>query len=186
MPQIYGKKDARGINSCPNSQTILDNSVLAALDQSGLPAFFPHPNRLLTPGHVRESVQVGTCPLWTSDSPTTLTCMLICIRAWPASTGCPSTGISHPTCSRIGRQHWSAASFEARLPMPLVEKRAMHIHAGVEVSVRFIGAHGTSEELSPFRFDALPSVEGEPLPLSSASRAILARSVGIYLNRTDP
>src|SRR2546422_11065517 len=29
----------RGVNSCPNSLTNLDNSVLAALDQSSLPAF---------------------------------------------------------------------------------------------------------------------------------------------------
>ena len=32
----------------PKSQTISDNSVLAALDRSGLPAFLPHPIRLLT------------------------------------------------------------------------------------------------------------------------------------------
>ena len=70
--------------------------------------------------------------------------------------------------------------------MPLVKKRVMHIHAGIEVSVRFIVAHGTSEELSPFRFDALAASVGEPLPLGSAARAILARSVGIDLNRTDP
>jgi hypothetical protein len=36
----------RGINSCPKLQTIFDNRVLAALDQSGLPAFLPHSIRL--------------------------------------------------------------------------------------------------------------------------------------------
>jgi len=70
--------------------------------------------------------------------------------------------------------------------MPLVEKRVMHIHTAIEVSVRFIVAHGTNEELSPSRFDVLPAVEGEPLPPGSAARAILARSVGIDLHRTDP
>jgi len=46
----------RGINSCPKSRTILDNSVLAALDQSGLPAFLPHPIRSLTRSCPREHV----------------------------------------------------------------------------------------------------------------------------------
>jgi len=70
------------------------------------PASVPSASQQVSdPGHVRQSRRVGTCPLWTSDSPTTLACMLICIRAWPASTGCPSTGISHPTCSRTGRHH---------------------------------------------------------------------------------
>jgi len=35
-----------GVNSCQNCQTILDNCVLAALDQSGLLAFLPHSGRL--------------------------------------------------------------------------------------------------------------------------------------------
>ena len=33
--------------------------------------------------------------------------------------------------------------------MPLMEKRAVHIHASIKVSIRFIVAHGTHEELSP-------------------------------------
>src|SRR5258708_9757380 len=36
----------RDVNSCQNCQIILDNSVLAALDQSGLLAFLPHSRRL--------------------------------------------------------------------------------------------------------------------------------------------
>ena len=70
--------------------------------------------------------------------------------------------------------------------MPLMEKRAVHIHASIKVSIRFIVAHGTHEELSPPGFDALPAVEGEPLPPGSAARAILARPVGIDLIRTEP
>jgi len=61
--------------------------------------------QVISPGHVRKSTQAGTCPLWTSDSPTTLTCMLTCIRAWPASLcrGVPLTGFSPAACSRRGR-----------------------------------------------------------------------------------
>jgi hypothetical protein len=79
--------------------------VLSALDQSDLPAFLLYSGRLARPAHVRERTQAGTCPRWTNDSPTTLTCMHVCIRAWPASLcrGVPLTGFSHPTCSRTGR-----------------------------------------------------------------------------------
>ncbi len=59
--------------------------------------------QVIDPGHVRESTRAGTCPHWTNDSPTTLSCLLACRRAWPASLGCPSTGNSPPTCSRRGR-----------------------------------------------------------------------------------
>jgi hypothetical protein len=54
-------------------------------------------------GDAHESTRAGTCPRRTSDSPTTLTCLLIYRRAWPASLGCPSTGFSPTTCSRRGR-----------------------------------------------------------------------------------
>jgi hypothetical protein len=37
---------SRGVTSCPDSLTNLDNRVLAALDQSGLPAFLPHSGKL--------------------------------------------------------------------------------------------------------------------------------------------
>ena len=59
--------------------------------------------QVISPSHVHKSTRAGTCPCWTSDSPTTFTCMLICIRAWPASAGCPSTDLSPTTCSRRGR-----------------------------------------------------------------------------------
>jgi len=54
----------RGVNSCQNCQTILDNSVRAALDQSGLLAFLPHSSRLShqvmsTRAHGLERAPVG-------------------------------------------------------------------------------------------------------------------------------
>ena len=42
-----------------------------------------------SPGHARESTRAGTYPLWTSEIPTTLTCLLICIRAWHPISGVP-------------------------------------------------------------------------------------------------
>src|SRR6516164_1940553 len=99
--------------------------------------------------------------------------MLICIRAWPASLGCPSTGYSPPTCSRRGRHHWSAASFEARLPMPLAIKRVMDIDRGVKVGIGLVVTLRTNEEISPFNRDALAVPGGEPPPLCATSGAVL-------------
>ncbi|HKF36526.1 MAG TPA: signal peptidase I, partial [Ktedonobacteraceae bacterium] len=88
-----------------------------------------------SPGAVRERTRAGTCPRWTSDSPTTLTCMLTCIRAWPAKAWCPSTGFFPPTCSRRERVASTTAlgspgrRLLANLPMPLAIERAVHIHA---------------------------------------------------------
>ena len=59
------------------------------------------------------------------------------------------------------------------LPMPLSIKRAMHIHRGIKIRIRLVVTHGTQEEFSPFLLDALAASVGEPLPLGTASRAIL-------------
>ena len=87
-----------------------------------VPAVF---GQVISPGHVRECTQAGTCPRWTSASPTTFTCMLICIRAWPASLcrGVPLTGFSRPTCSRIGR----GFSQPARTALPCRETENLSI-----------------------------------------------------------
>jgi hypothetical protein len=98
----------RGINCCQICGTNLDNARSrrpGSVQPASVPSAF---QQVISPGHVRESTRAGTCSRWTSDSPTTLTCMLICIRAWPASLGCPSTGFSPPTCSQRGRSAHSA------------------------------------------------------------------------------
>jgi hypothetical protein len=79
--------------------------VLAALDQSDLPAFLLYSSRLSHQVMSASAHRLERAPTRTSDSPTTFTGMLICIRAWPASLcrGVPLTGLSHPTCSRTGR-----------------------------------------------------------------------------------
>jgi hypothetical protein len=92
-----------GVNRCPNLSTNLDTSRFSRPERVQplrVSAVF---REVILSGHVREMIQVETTPLWTKSSPTTFTCMLICIRAWPASSGCPSTGFSPTTCSRRGR-----------------------------------------------------------------------------------
>ncbi len=114
---------------------------------------------------------------WASDSPTTLTCMLIRIRAWPASLcrGVPQAGFSHPTCSRTGRQGLSATPLLLRrrllasLPMPLLVKTLMDVDRGIEVRIGLILTSRAPEQLSPSRFDADCASVGEPLPPGSAS-----------------
>ena len=48
------------------------HSVLAALNQSSLPGVPSAFQEAIDSGHVRESMRVGTCSLWTNDSRTTL------------------------------------------------------------------------------------------------------------------
>jgi uncharacterized membrane protein len=162
--------------------------VYAALDQSSLPAFLIAFGQVISPGHVRESTRAGTCPLRTSASPTTLTCMLICIRAWPARARCPSTGFFPPTCSRRERVASNTALRSlgrwllAWLPMPLAIERAMHIHARIEVGIRLVVTHWASEQLAPPRLDALAAKVREPLPLGAAAAAILAGAMRIHLD----
>ena len=62
----------------------------------------------------------------------------------------------------------------------------MHIHAGIEVSVRFIGAHGTVEEFTPLLVAASCASEREPLALGTASGAVLRCPVCIGFCGHDP
>jgi hypothetical protein len=62
---------SRGVNSCPDSLTNLDNRVLAALDQSGLPAFLPHSGKLAHQVMSARACGLERAPARTNDSPTT-------------------------------------------------------------------------------------------------------------------
>src|SRR5260370_20660289 len=101
--------------------------------------------------------------------------MLICIRAWPASAGCPSTGFFPATCSRRERVASTTAlrslgrRLLAWLPMPLAIERAMHIHARIEVGMCLIMTHRAPEQLTPLRLDALAAKDREPLSLGATS-----------------
>ena len=62
----------RGVTSRPDSQSNLDNRVLAALDQSGLPAFLPYSGKLSHQVRSASAYGLERAPAWTNDSPTTL------------------------------------------------------------------------------------------------------------------
>ena len=117
-----------------------------------------------------------SCPRWSSNSPTTLTCMLMCIRAWAGSLGLPSPAFSHPTSSRTGR---SATALEAWLPMILMEEAVMHIHGSVVVCMALVVARGARKEFSPFAGDPLSCPVREPHALATTTRTILRRAMWI-------
>src|SRR3989440_2206417 len=148
-------------------------SVLAALNQSDLPSVPAAFQEVIDSGAVRESMQTGTCPRWTSDSPTTL-------RAGSSACGpgllqrdCPPQASPLRSVAAEGGFDSSAASFEPRLPVPLLVEGVMHVDRSVVIGMGFIVAHRTSEQLAPLLCDADPASDGEPLPPGSTSRAIL-------------
>jgi hypothetical protein len=122
-----------------------EQSVLAALNQSGLPGVPAAFQEVIDSGDVRESMQTGTCPRWTSDSPTTL-------RAGSSACGpgllhrdCPPQASPLRPVAAEGVLDSSAASFEPRLPVPLLVEGVMHVDRCVVIGIGFIVAHKTPE-----------------------------------------
>jgi len=148
-------------------------SVLAALNQSDLPSVPAAFQEVIDSGAVRESMQIGTCPRWTSDSPTTL-------RAGSSACGpsldqrdCPPQASPLRPVAAEGVLDSSAAAFEPRLPVPLLVEGVVHVDRGVVIGMGFIVAHRTAEQLAPLLSDADPTTDGEPLPPGSTTRAVL-------------
>jgi hypothetical protein len=93
----------RGVNRCPNLLTDLDKSCFCrpgSVRPASVPSAF---QQVISPGGVFKTMQIGTSPSRTNRSPTTLSCLLICRRAWAGSAGLPSPAFFHPTFSRIER-----------------------------------------------------------------------------------
>jgi hypothetical protein len=61
-----------GVTIGPKSRATLDNSVLTAPVQSGLPKFLPHFSKLSNQELSESMIRAGTSPFRTSDSLTTL------------------------------------------------------------------------------------------------------------------
>ncbi len=127
-------------------------------------------------------MQTGTCPRWTNDSPTTF-------RAGSSACGpgllhwdCPPQASPLRPVAAEGGLDSSTASFEPRLPVPLLVERVMHVDRGVVIGMSFIVAHRTSEQLATLLCDADPTTDGEPLPPGSTSRAKLRcpMCIGFY------
>jgi hypothetical protein len=74
---------------------MLDNCVLAALDQSNLPAFLPHSGRLSHQVMSARAYGLERAPL-DQRKPHHFACLLICRRAWH-----PINGVSLPDASPI-------------------------------------------------------------------------------------
>jgi len=64
-------EQGRGVSCCPDSFTNMDYRVRAALDQSGLPAFFPLSGKLAHQVMSARAYKLERAPARTNDSPTT-------------------------------------------------------------------------------------------------------------------
>ena len=150
-------------------------------DRDGQKPFLPPSNRPAPQRscHIPECYDLRWCPRgdagwnvprWTNRSPTTLTCSLVCERAWAGSPGLPSPAISRLTSSQTGR---SAARFHAQLPMELAEEAVVHIHAGIEVGMALVATGGAKEQFAAFAWHPLTGHQGEPHPLGATPGTIL-------------
>ena len=66
--------------------------------------------------------------------------------------------------------------------MPFLEKTVVHVHRGIEISMRLRVALWTPEQLSPSLFDAASASGREPLALGAASGAILTGAVWVHFH----
>src|SRR6266700_2858222 len=105
-------------------------------------------------------MQTGMCPRWTNDSPTTF-------RAGSSACGpgllhwdCPPQASPLRPVAAEGGLDSSTASFEPRLPVPLLVERVMHVDRGVVIGMSFIVAHRTSEQLATLLCDAVGHLVG--------------------------
>src|SRR5260370_11235483 len=126
---------------------------------------------------------VGTCPRQTNSSHTTLTCSLICERAWAGSSGLPSPAFSHPTCSRTGR---SAALWCSRLPVKFTKEAVMHIAGRIKVGMALVVTNGAEKELAPTALDPLACLRREPHAFGSTTGTILRCAMPIDFDAHYP
>ena len=95
----------RGVNSYPDVLTNLDTGCFRR-PESVRPVSVPsHFQQVSGSGVASQANEAGTLPLKPARSPTTFTCMLICIRAWPSlHRGVPPGSFSRPVDGRTGRE----------------------------------------------------------------------------------
>jgi len=148
----------------------------------GLPAILPPSNRLGNGVVTERQGRLNRCLVGPTRAPPLCACMLVCIRAWPGSSGLPSPGFSHPAYSRTGR---SAAGFDARLPVVFAKEAVMHITGGVKVCMALIVTGGAKEELASLASDPLSGLEREPHALASTTRTILRGAMRIDFDTHD-
>ena len=147
-----------------------------------LPAILQPSNRLVNGVVTERQGRSNRCLVSPTRAPPLCSCMLVCIRAWPGSSGLPSPGFSHPTCSRTGR---SAAGLDARLPVIFAKEAVMNITGGVKVCMALIVTGGAKEEVASFPCDPLSSLGREPHPLASTTRTVLRGAMRIDFGADD-
>lgn len=122
--------------------------VLAALNQSGSPSVPAAFQEVIDSGALRESMQIGTCPRWTNDSPTTFRAGSFACGPGLLHRDCPpQTSPLRPVATEGGLDS-SATSFGPRLPVPLLVEGVMHVDGCVVIGIGFIIAHRTSKQLA--------------------------------------
>jgi hypothetical protein len=133
----------RGVNRYPTCESILDNSVLAALPRSGLPEFLPNASKLSKQERSSRSLGLKLHPFGPAIAPPL--CVPAHLQAGLASNqrGVPQGCFSHPTCSRTGRRCYLdlIAAASAFLPMTQEENLSFsYMRSYITCMVRFCQA----------------------------------------------
>src|SRR5215472_18756480 len=114
-------------------------TVCAALKPFSIPSVPPAFREAIDSGRVRESMQAGTCPRWTSTSPTTLRVCSLAYGPGVDRRGCPP----HPSPTQHVVEQGVAASpgrlaFAPGLPAVLGKEAAMQLRAAVVICIGLV------------------------------------------------
>ena len=177
----------RGVCSCQNCQTILDNHCLRRPDSVQLSTVPATLQKVIGSGDAFEGMWIGTFPRRANASPTTfqaLACVYAHLHTGLAShyRGVPPRCFSQATSSRSGRMSPPFGGLGLLLPAELSIEAMVEIDTGIVVGIRFIAAGQTSVELSPTRLLSASGTNREPLSSRPASAAPLRRLPRIDLN----
>lgn len=183
-------KHRRGVSCCPKPLTGVDTRLFL------LPFLHPAGSRFSDNktgkegGCDRETLPSESWPLGSRNSPTTLTCRLVCLRAWAGSSGLPSPVFSHLTHGQAGRvcphPERAPGRFLARLPMPFSPEGVMHIDTRVGSGLRFIATHRATEQFATLPDGAERARARKPFPSGPTPGAELTCPMGIDFTRHHP
>ena len=132
-------------------------------------------------------MQAGTCPRWTSTSPTTLHVCSLAYGPGVDRRGCPP----HPSPTQHVVEQGVAASPGrlARVPgVPAVlgKEAAMQIRAAVVICIGLVVTDRTPEQFAALPPHLLACHQREPLAFGSTPATVLTGAPGIDLNRDNP
>jgi hypothetical protein len=144
----------RGVCSCQNCLTILDNHCLRRPDPVQLSTVPATLQKVIGSGDALEGMWIGTSPRRANASPTTfqaLACVYAHLHTGLAShhRGVPPRCLSQATSSRSGRVSTPFGGLGFLLPAELSIETVVEIDAGIVIGLSFITAGQAAEELSP-------------------------------------